>query len=48
VQSVSKTVVRVRYNLDGVGDGLASSSAGRTAFNSVLDSCLAQYRWRKL
>ena len=31
----------------GVADGVASSSAGRGAYNAVLDSCLAQYGWRK-
>ena len=31
----------------GVADGLSSSSAGRGAYNAVLDSCLAQYGWRK-
>ena len=30
----------------GVADGVASSSAGHTAYNAVLDSCLAQYGWR--
>ena len=29
----------------GVADGVASSSAGRSAYNAVLDSCLAQYGW---
>lgn len=31
----------------GVADGVASSSAGRNAYNAVLSSCLAQYGWRQ-
>jgi hypothetical protein len=30
----------------GVADGMASSGSGRTAYNSVLSSCLATYGWR--
>lgn len=31
----------------GLADGMASSGAGRRAYNAVLSSCLAQYGWRK-